>query len=185
MVRFFALVFLLSWGCVANDGLGSTASSETNIFHLSKLSLGMNQREVLQIMRPPYKQETFPLEEATYDVWFYVTRPTVLGQSRMVPQNLTPLTFKNGKLVGWGFAYYNYLVKKEGEEGSLKSAPVEKKEENEELEKILQTPPSSTPAPASPVKKQAPITPAPTSPVKKQTPTAPLPEEPIKKKPPE
>ena len=31
----------------------------------------------------------------------------------MVPQNLTPLTFKNGVLVGKGYDYYNYLVLQE------------------------------------------------------------------------
>ena len=28
----------------------------------------------------------------------------------MVPQNLTPLTFKNGILVGTGYGYYNFIL---------------------------------------------------------------------------
>lgn len=107
------LATLLLHGCIANDTLGTDAAAQINIQHLSRLNLGMHQPEVLCIMRKPYSQQTFEFDGATFDVWFYVTKPTVLGQSRMVPANLTPLTFKNGELIGWGFSYYNYLLKRQ------------------------------------------------------------------------
>lgn len=149
--------FLFLWGCVANNGLGSMASSEINVYNMSRLSTGMKQSEVLALMKKPYKCEKFEINDLIYDVWFYVTRPTVLGQSRMVPQNLTPLTFKNGVLVGWGFAYYNYLVKKEDALFSpKKSTPVKEPEEDKALEKALQSPPSSSKTPIKPVSPQKP-----------------------------
>lgn len=167
MLRSSALLLLILSGCMANDGLGSLATSETNIYKMSYLSLGMKQWEVLQLMRQPYSYETFEIDDSVYDVWFYVTKPTVLGQSRMVPQNLTPLTFKNGELIGWGFAYYHYLVKKEEAIDAQKTDSAEKKLEDEDLEKALQTPPSSKTTPQKPVK---PIPAPPAEPVEKKKP---------------
>jgi outer membrane protein assembly factor BamE (lipoprotein component of BamABCDE complex) len=171
---FFLLVGLLLHSCVANDGLGSSSTAQINIDHLSRLCVGMNQAEVLNIMQQPYSQQTFDMDESVFDVWFYVTKPTVLGQTRMVPMNLTPLTFKNGELIGWGFSYYNYLVKrKKSANKALRgpTAPIEKlvqPKEDTELEKSLQklvvptegTQPSQTDPPAtntaSPSTKQKP-----------------------------
>ena len=138
------LLALLLHGCVANDGLGSSSTAQINIDHLSRLCVGMNQAEVLSVMQQPYSQQTFNMDESVFDVWFYVTKPTVLGQTRMVPMNLTPLTFKDGELIGWGFSYYNYLVKrKKSANKALKAptAPLEKlvqPKEDVELEKSLQ-----------------------------------------------
>ena len=138
------LIGLLLHGCVANDGLGSSSTAQINIDHLSRLCVGMNQTEVLGIMQQPYSQQTFNMDESVFDVWFYVTKPTVLGQTRMVPMNLTPLTFKNGELIGWGFSYYNYLVKRKKAANKIlkgPTAPIEKlvqPKEDVELEKSLQ-----------------------------------------------
>src|SRR5262245_55526438 len=97
-------------GCVSNTALQYDAVSTTNLYHLAKIRKGMNEAQVLQVMRQPYEYETFELDEDIYDVWFYVTNPTVLGQSRMVAQNLTPLSFKNGILVGTGYDYYYFII---------------------------------------------------------------------------
>lgn len=97
--------------CVTNSGLLSDAVSDNNRYHLSKIRKGMVEAQVLQIMRQPHKYENFEIGEDIYDVWFYVTNPTVLGQSQMVAQNLTPLSFKNAVLVGTGYDYYYYITK--------------------------------------------------------------------------
>ncbi|MES2273549.1 MAG: DUF3192 domain-containing protein [Chlamydiota bacterium] len=138
-------------GCMANNGLGSLGSADANIGNLARISKGMSETEVLCIMHKPYNYETFYINQDIYDVWFYVTRPTTLGQSRMVPLNLTPLTFKNGQLISWGYDYYNYLVKQEAilarEQKSLpQTAPIENgmsPEENKDLEEILQSHPQT------------------------------------------
>lgn len=168
-------------GCIANQSLDTMSSSETNISNLWRISKGMNQRQVLQIMHKPFDYETFQFDEDVYDVWFYITRVTGLGQSRLVPQNLTPLTFKNGVLVDVGYVYYNYLVKEEQVRAKtaatvqpLHPSPSTEELEDQSLENVLQTPNDGS-SPAAPVKKQgsstnpAPNNPAPTAPTQRKT----------------
>ena len=80
--------------CVTNNGLQYEAVSSTNLYHIARVQKGMGEKQVLQIMHKPYQYESFEVCGDIYDVWFYVTKTTGLDQSRMVPQNLTPLTFK-------------------------------------------------------------------------------------------
>lgn len=96
--------------CMSNQGLSTLALANLNVYHFSFLTVGMSQKEVVKIMRKPYSYESFEIGNDIYDVWFYITSPSVLGQSRMVPQNLTPLAFKNGILLGWGYRYYNTFL---------------------------------------------------------------------------
>ena len=123
-------------GCMANNGLTSEAMSAENISNLSRISVGMDQSRILKIMRQPYFHETYIVGKDIYDVWFYVTRTTVLGQSRMVPLNLTPLTFKNGSLIGWGYSHYNALFKQKKQEAPPPPPPTE----DIKLEKALEEP---------------------------------------------
>ena len=137
--RFWYIILLLLSlsGCFVNNSLGTTTTAETNIYNLSRISPGMNQQEVLCIMHSPYSDKTFLVDGDTYDIWFYVTKQTGLDQRSMSPMNLTPLTFKNGTLVGWGFSYYNYLVKrqKKAERGIV---PIKTEEPELNLEEALQ-----------------------------------------------
>jgi len=105
-----SVILCCSCMSMANQGLGTLGMSETNVNRMIDLSIGMCQQEVLAIMRWPYSYKVFMIDDDIYDVWFYVTKPTVLGQSRMVHQNLTPLSFKNGVLLGWGYPYYDHIV---------------------------------------------------------------------------
>lgn len=142
--------FLVS-GCLGNSGLSSSGMADNNVNNLSRISLGMSEAEVFQIMRQPYSQEALQVGDDQYKVWFYVTRVTVLGQTRMVPLNLTPITFKNGILSGWGYNSYRHVIYLRDLQTKMNSAPqIEKKpaEENLQLEKVLETPPPSAPAPS-------------------------------------
>jgi len=85
--------------------------SDANVTNLSRITLGMDEGEVRQKLHTPYKEETVQLKDDLYDVWFYVTNPAVLGQTRMVHYNLTPLTFRNDLLVSVGWDYYQQLIK--------------------------------------------------------------------------
>jgi hypothetical protein len=149
-----ALILCVSCSMSNNQGLSTLSSSEVNIQRMSRLIVGMGQLDVLELMRRPYSYESFQIDKDTYDVWFYVTMPTVLGQSRLVPQNLTPLAFKNGVLIGWGYRYYNSFVKNKGlpEKESKKPASPEDKA----LEKPLDQPVamSDRKAPQDPPKKK-------------------------------
>ncbi len=118
---------LLLHGCATSNALKTTAVSERNIDNLSRLNLGMSEDQVLRIMRDPYKDESFQLSEDQYDVWLYVTQPTVLGQTRMVPFNLTPLIFRNKILVGTGYGYYNWLKDRSNENKQSTLSPEENK----------------------------------------------------------
>lgn len=147
MRRLSLLLFFLT-GCVGNSGLSTSGAANDNIYNLSRIYLGMSESEVLKIMHSPHSQRTFEHKGDTYDVWFYVTRPTSIGQTRLVPQNLTPLTFKNGTLIGWGFEYYNYLLKQETGTQKVKKTQTAVPEEDEGLEKALQTPPGKQTQPS-------------------------------------
>ena len=159
-MRLFSLLLILLAGCVANNGLGSYSESNDNIFNLSRVDVGMTEKEVLQIMRHPYSQRSFEHRGSTYDVWFYVTRPSAIDQSRLLPQNLTPLTFKDGILIGWGYEYYNYLLKQEKIEQGIEKRSQQKeppKEEEPGLEKVLQEiPKDKQPSKEAPPEKNAP-----------------------------
>lgn len=115
-------------GCIANNVLADADLAENSVNRLSRVALRMHEREVLEIMHVPYDRETFRVGEDRYDVWFYVTNVTVLGQSRMVPKNLTPLTFRNKQLVGVGYDYYHWVQKRE-----TRRPKIEKREEIEDI----------------------------------------------------
>jgi len=147
---FFLLAFSIFSGCVANNGLNDSAAAEINIVNLSRLQKGMTQAEVLKIMRHPYDDAVFQMDGDTYDVWFYVTEPRVLGQSRMMPTNVKPLTFKNGILIGWGYRHYEYLKYRKRlleEEAKEPATTIEKPKEieNTDIEQFLKQ--SITPPP--------------------------------------
>ncbi|PIS02914.1 MAG: hypothetical protein COT85_02465 [Chlamydiae bacterium CG10_big_fil_rev_8_21_14_0_10_42_34] len=136
-------------GCMTSNGLQYQAMSDTNLYHIAKINKGMSEREVLQIMHKPYSYESFQVKDDIYDVWFYVTRATGLDQTRMVPQNLTPLTFKNGVLVGTGYYWYYYAMKAEADEVAEITPPPPKPKTHEvediEFEKALRPEPNQHP----------------------------------------
>lgn len=134
--------------CMVSNGLQYEAMSETNQYHIVKLRNGMSEKQVLRIMHKPYSYESFQVEDDIYDVWFYVTRPTGLDQTRMVAQNLTPLTFKNGILVGTGYNWYYYAMKEQAAEVAAQKPEVEKPKtqeaEDREFEEALKSNPNQT-----------------------------------------
>ena len=113
------------------------AASQDNIWGMSRLCIGMDEAQVLQVMNHPYSKKTIEHGEHVYHVWFYVTRPSSLAQSRMLPQNLTPLTFCKGVLQGWGTDYYHFLLqKKETPKSDVKDL---KAPQDHSLEKAIET----------------------------------------------
>jgi hypothetical protein len=140
---------LILSGCLTSDGLSTLAQSQTNITSLTLLRLGMDEGEVLQIMHAPHSEETYTVGQNQYDVYFYITSPTVLGQTRMVHANLTPLTFKNDILVSGNWAYYKWVK----EQVRLAQMPAPQvppapptsngQEQQEQYQKILTQPPEN------------------------------------------
>lgn len=150
----FILLGMTIAGCVANNSLQYDAVAQANVYRIARVRKGMSEKEVLQIMHKPYSYESFEADEDVYDVWFYVTRPTGLDQTRMVPQNLTPLTFKNGVLVGTGYSWYYFAMREKASAAPTPEAekPKSQEEEDREFEKELRAPvPNNVPAQSSPV----------------------------------
>ncbi len=139
---FYASLLCLS-GCLANQGLGTGSAAQINIYKMSQICLGMSEEQVFQIMRYPEIDEQIELSDACYDIWFYITRTTALGQSELMPHNLTPLIFKDGVLVARGYDYYNRLRAKQKEE--VQSQPAVSMSS-----KPKQPPPPKEEKPASP-----------------------------------
>jgi outer membrane protein assembly factor BamE (lipoprotein component of BamABCDE complex) len=129
---YLILAGLALGGCMASNSLQYSAVSEANLYHIARVRKGMSEREVLKIMHKPYSYESFQVDDEIYDVWFYVTQTTGLDQTRMVPQNLTPLTFKNGILVGTGYYWYYYAMKAQSEEAAAINPVLKKKTQDEE-----------------------------------------------------
>ncbi len=101
-----------------------------------------------------------------------------------MPTNLTPLAFKNGILIGWGYRYYEFIRNRKRmlEKAAQPSPPrIEKPKETEDLElqRILKesvVPPSGSPQPTgAPSKPPAPKAPAP-PPTKGAKPASPKPQ---------
>jgi hypothetical protein len=137
---------------MSNQGLQTLASSEANYWNFSRISEGMSQAQVMRIMRKPYDYKTIEICGEVcldiYDIWFYVTRPTVLGQSRLVHQNLTPVVFKNGVLIGWGYHIYDKVAQAQKSSLSEEEQTLKNKEiEDRNLEKALEAPPGPAPQP--------------------------------------
>lgn len=107
------LLLICSSCSTRNMGLSTQSEGEYNLRRLSHVSIGMSPPEVREIMKQPYACETFSYKGDEYEIWFYVTAMTGLDQGKMVPRNLTPLTFKNGVLIGWGFDYYRFLKRQQ------------------------------------------------------------------------
>jgi outer membrane protein assembly factor BamE (lipoprotein component of BamABCDE complex) len=148
-------------GCMTSNGLQYQSVATTNLYHIARVQKGMSERRVLQIMHKPYSYESFQVDDDIYDVWFYVTKATGLDQTRMVPQNLTPLTFKNGVLVGTGYYWYYYAMKEQAGEVDLYTPPAPKPkthtQEDVEFEKALR---DATHQKKAPLKSPATLIPA-------------------------
>jgi hypothetical protein len=108
-----ALAFLSSCIGAGNIVLSSIGDADTNYNNMAVLKVGMDCQTVFTIMSHPYRQEAYELDGDSYEILYYVTRATVLGQTRMVPRNVTPLVFKNGRLMGWGWPYWDLVINKE------------------------------------------------------------------------
>lgn len=133
------LPLFLFTGCMSNDSLRTMSMSQDNIWNLSRLCIGMSESQVLQIMHSPYSKKMIETVGETYEIWFYVTKPSGLDQSRLVRQNLTPLTFQNGVLKGWGYEFYQYTLKNlQPKPLDLEQKEPPKSDEDRSLEKAIE-----------------------------------------------
>jgi outer membrane protein assembly factor BamE (lipoprotein component of BamABCDE complex) len=110
MRRVSVLVLCCLIGCLNNDSLETSSVAENNRYRLRQLCVGMREEEVFARMGVPVKQEQVEIGDDDYDIWFYVTRGTVLDQEAYTHRNLTPIIFKNDKMIGSGYTLYDRVM---------------------------------------------------------------------------
>ncbi|HIL87631.1 MAG TPA: DUF3192 domain-containing protein [Deltaproteobacteria bacterium] len=79
------------------------AIRERNRENLSRLSLDMNRKEVLRIMRKPYRTERMRMPKGeTVELLFYYT-DLKAADNAITDDELTPVVLMDDKVVGWGW----------------------------------------------------------------------------------
>jgi len=151
MTRAFIIsTTLILGGCLSNHVLTSNSAAIQNVERLNQLQIGMTKDEVYQIMRYPATEDEIVTDDGSYDVWFYITKASILDQSQLVARNLTPLIFKDGVFIAIGRNYYNQLLQKSKQpvlsnEPPSAPEPMKENRENVPLEKILTPSPNNQP----------------------------------------
>ena len=135
-------VFLLFAGCsgAANTVLYTMIESDTAYNNLAGLRVGMTQQAAWTIMREPEWEEQVNSPKGMFCIWYYLTRPSLLGQARYLPRNFTPVVFQGGKLIGWGWHYYDIAIQRGYHTPKGLPAKPEPLNEDIELEKTLEAP---------------------------------------------
>ena len=87
-------LMLLSNGCAYYE-------TQRNLDNSRKLRLNMTKAQVKAIMGEPIKNQEYVSE----NTWFYYIN-TQWVDGRTTEDECLPLVFKNDKLVGWGWEYF-------------------------------------------------------------------------------
>jgi hypothetical protein len=120
-----SILFMLIAGCTSSLDRVRTANRR----NLLKLSVGMTKEQATAIMghksgggrfgeptvNSPYKSEILPGKDKTFEVLYYYTdieSNVYTANPATIPANeLTPLVFDNGKLIGWGADFLEDIKK--------------------------------------------------------------------------
>lgn len=96
------MVVFLAGACAT----GWKQEQDANRKGLRTLSVGMQQEEVTEVMQgPPDLTEAFQEGESeSFEVWYYYTNRRRADGNR-TKDEMTPLVFRDGKLVGWGDSF--------------------------------------------------------------------------------
>ncbi len=134
---YFLFIFLA--GC-AGSPLQTSVEAEKNRMQIGDVRLGMNQAFVRNIMGPAYKKEIRIINAREYEVWYYLTKGTLLDQTRYLDENFTPFIFSENALVGWGWKYFNRLFEESVRFSPQDQGVVPEKDQKleEAIKKILQ-----------------------------------------------
>ncbi len=128
MKNFLVLLLLLVLvGCASMDNLVKLRYE--NRKKLMEIKIGMTKEQAMAIMGTkslkddaasyqrtadnPYRSETLQGKDKTLEAVFYYTHIRRLDAA-ITDDELTPLVFDNGKLIGWGWGFLNNQIKKYG-----------------------------------------------------------------------
>jgi hypothetical protein len=121
-----SVLFVLIAGCTSSLDRVRTANRR----NLLKLSVGMTKEQALAIMgnksgggtfgeptvNSPYKSEILQGKDKTFEVLYYYTdiESTIYtaNPATITDDELTPLVFDNGRLLGWGTSFLDSNIKK-------------------------------------------------------------------------
>jgi hypothetical protein len=122
----FTVLFVLAAGCTSSLDRVRAANRR----NLLKLSVGMPKEQALVIMghesgggrfgeptvNSPYKSEILPSGDKTFEVLYYYTDVKSViytaNPATIADDELTPLVFENGKLIGWGTDFMENIKNK-------------------------------------------------------------------------
>lgn len=132
--------------CASGSPIGTGIEAEKNRIDLAQIHEGMDHCEVLKILGYPFKKERHKIDNQVYEIWFYLTKPVELGQTKLIDQNFTPLIFQNGILLGSGKLYYRHILdidhgREKYEEGKKQTYTNDKDEWPQEGTHTILTPP--------------------------------------------
>ena len=124
-VAVVSVLFMLAAGCTSSLDRVRTANRR----NLLKLSVGMTKEQSLAIMghksgggrfgeptvNSPYKSEILQGKDKTFEVLYYYTDIKsaiyTANPATIADDELTPLVFDNGKLIGWGASFLENIKK--------------------------------------------------------------------------
>lgn len=67
------------------------------------LNIGQSKDEIMKLMGKPVKNEKYTIGGSEMDVWYFRTDCDIWDWD---DDDLTPMVFKNGQLIGWGSDLY-------------------------------------------------------------------------------
>lgn len=122
MKKIFVALLLLLTGCSSFYLDTSDLLRERNTANLAKLAVGQSREVVMEIMgtQPskslfmwidnPHRRETLTGRDGRhYEVLYYYTE-LKQRDDRITDDELTPLVFLDGKLIGWGYPFLDRTV---------------------------------------------------------------------------
>ena len=130
MKKFLVCLLLVAFSGCGQDGEDNAVKIRTeNRLNMSKINVGMTKAEVLQIMGDkhteagfgkitvtvtnPYRSELQQIKGQNYEILYYYTHQDQKDwpgkQFKILERELTPVVFKDSKVIGWGQSYLEDL----------------------------------------------------------------------------
>ena len=91
--------------------LGMTKEQVLNLMGTKTIKVYDNWGNLVEVINNPYKTETLKGKDKTFEVWYYYTE-IKKADGAISDDELTPIIFDEGKLIGWGWSFFEDTAKK-------------------------------------------------------------------------